>query len=112
MNRRIDNTKLHRRADYFQRIFYLQDYAKEVRMNNIKPILIERYNDAADDVIDNQKKSDYYLPMASDRRSRKGRQMKKKFEKFRERHPDFPMWLSLIALLASIAMPILRKFLS
>lgn len=56
MNRRIDNTKLHRRADYFQRIFYLQDYAKEVRMNNIKPILIERYNDAADDVIDNQKK--------------------------------------------------------
>ena len=42
----------------------------------------------------------------------RGEQMKKKFEKFRERHPDFPMWLSLIALLASIAMPILRKFLS
>ena len=56
MNRRIDNTKFHRRSDYFQRIFYLQDYAKEVRMNNIRPLLIERYNDAADDVIDNQKK--------------------------------------------------------
>ena len=56
MNRRIDNTRFHRRSDYFQRIFYLQDYAKEVRMNNIKPLLIERYNDAADDVINNQKK--------------------------------------------------------
>ena len=56
MNRRIDNTRFHRRSDYFQRIFYLQDYAKEVRMNNIRPLLIERYNDAADDVIDNHKK--------------------------------------------------------
>ena len=25
----------------------LQDYAKEVRMNNIKPLLIDRYNEAA-----------------------------------------------------------------
>lgn len=56
MGRRIDNTKFHRRSDYFQRIFYLQDYCKEVRMNNISPLLIERYNDAADDVIKNQKK--------------------------------------------------------
>ncbi len=56
MERRIDNAKYHRRADYFQRIFYLQDYAKEVRMNSIAPLLIDRYNDAADDVINNQKK--------------------------------------------------------
>ncbi len=56
MGRRIENTRYHRRSDYFQRIFYLQDYAKEVRMNGIKPLLIERYNDAADDVIANQKK--------------------------------------------------------
>ncbi|MDE5670573.1 MAG: ABC transporter ATP-binding protein/permease [Eubacterium sp.] len=54
--RRIDNNRLHRRADYFARIFYLQDYAKEVRMNGIKSLLIERYNDAADDVIENQRK--------------------------------------------------------
>ena len=54
--RRIDNNRLHRRADYFARVFYLQDYAKEVRMNGIKSLLIERYNDAADDVIDNQRK--------------------------------------------------------
>lgn len=56
MGRRKDNTRLHRRSDYFQRIFYLQDYAKEVRMNNIRPLLIDRYNDAADAVVDNQKK--------------------------------------------------------
>lgn len=56
MGRRIDNTKFHRRSDYFQRIFYLQDYAKEVRMNNIRPILIDNYNDAADKVVENQKK--------------------------------------------------------
>ena len=56
MERRIDNAKFHRRSDYFQRVFYLQDYAKEVRMNNISPLLIDRYNDAADDVINNQKK--------------------------------------------------------
>lgn len=54
--RRIDNNRLHRRADYFARIFYLQDYAKEVRMNGIKSLLIERYNEAADDVIENQRK--------------------------------------------------------
>lgn len=56
MARRRDNTEYHRRSDYFQRIFYLQDYAKEVRMNDIHPILIDRYNDAADDVIDNQRR--------------------------------------------------------
>ena len=56
MGRRIDNTKFHRRSDYFQRIFYLQDYCKEVRMNDISPLLIDRYNDAADDVMKNQKK--------------------------------------------------------
>lgn len=63
MGRRIDNTKFHRRSDYFQRIFYLQDYAKEVRMNNIRPLLMSRYNDAADDVISNQKK--YWKKIAS-----------------------------------------------
>lgn len=56
VERRVDNTKYHRRSDYFQRIFYLQDYAKEVRMNRVKPILLENYNDAADKVVDNQKK--------------------------------------------------------
>lgn len=63
MGRRIDNTKYHRRSDYFQRIFYLQDYAKEVRMNKVSPLLMERYNEAADDVVINQKK--YWKKIAS-----------------------------------------------
>ena len=54
--RQIENNKLHRRADYFARVFYLQDYAKEVRMNDVQPLLFRRYNDAADDVIGNQVK--------------------------------------------------------
>ena len=54
--RQIENNKLHRRADYFARVFYLQDYAKEVRMNDVQPLLFSRYNDAADDVIENQVK--------------------------------------------------------
>ena len=56
MGRRRDNTRFHRRSDYFQRIFFLQDYTKEVRMHGIKPLLIDRYNDAADDVVKNQSK--------------------------------------------------------
>ncbi len=56
LERRVENNRLHRRADYFARVFYLQDYANEVRMNGIKPLLIKRYNEAADDVIDCQKK--------------------------------------------------------
>ena len=56
MERREDNNRLHRRADYFARVFYLQDYVKEVRMNNIMPLLMKRYNEAAQEVIDNQNK--------------------------------------------------------
>lgn len=54
MMRREDNNRLHRRADYFARVFYLQDYVKEVRMNNITPLLLKRYNEAAQDVCDSQ----------------------------------------------------------
>lgn len=56
MQRREDNNRLHRKADYFARVFYLQDYVKEVRMNNIMPLLMKRYNEAAQEVCDNQKK--------------------------------------------------------
>lgn len=30
---------------------------------------------------------------------------------FYERHPNFPLWISIFALIVSIIMPILRKFL-
>lgn len=55
MKRREDNNRLHRKADYFARVFYLQDYVKEVRMNNVMPLLMKRYNEAAQEVCDNQK---------------------------------------------------------
>ena len=55
MDRRTDNAKYHRRSDYFQRIFYLCEYSKEVRMNGIRPLLIKRYDEAADDVTKNQR---------------------------------------------------------
>ena len=58
VQRQVENTRYHRRSDYFQRLFYLQDYAKEVRMNGIAPLLMERYDQAAEDVIACQKK--YY----------------------------------------------------
>ena len=51
MGRRKDNARLHRRSDYFQRIFYLQEYTKEVRMHGIKPLLIDRYNEEAEAVV-------------------------------------------------------------
>lgn len=56
MQRREDNNRLHRKADYFARVFYLQDYVKEVRMNNVMPLLMKRYNEAAQEVCDNQEK--------------------------------------------------------
>lgn len=42
--------------------------------------------------------------------------MKKKllqmWEDFPQKHPDLPLWLSIAALIASIAMPLLREFLA
>ena len=54
MVRREENNRLHRKADYFARVFYLQDYVKEIRMNSIKPLLMKRYNEAAQEVCDSQ----------------------------------------------------------
>lgn len=54
MIRREENNRLHRKADYFARVFYLQDYVKEVRMNGIMPLLMKRYNEAAQEVCDSQ----------------------------------------------------------
>ena len=34
----------------------MQDYCKEVRVNNVTELLIKRYNEAADAVVENQKK--------------------------------------------------------
>lgn len=53
--RREAVTEKHRRGDYFARIFYLPDYAGEIRTSGIYPLLRRRFNESADDVINTQK---------------------------------------------------------
>ncbi len=54
--RREATTEKHRRADYFARVFYLPDYASEIRTSGIYPLLRKRFNESADDVIDTQRR--------------------------------------------------------
>lgn len=54
--RREAVTEKHRRGDYFARVFYLSDYAGEIRTSGIYPLLRRRFNESADDVIKTQKK--------------------------------------------------------
>ncbi|MBR5562554.1 MAG: ABC transporter ATP-binding protein [Clostridia bacterium] len=54
--RREAVTEKHRRGDYFARIFYLPDYAGEIRTSGIYPLLRKRFNESADDVIKTQKR--------------------------------------------------------
>ena len=55
-DRREAITEKHRRGDYFARIFYLPDYAGEIRTSGIYPLLRKRFNESADDVINTQKR--------------------------------------------------------
>ena len=54
--RREAVTEKQRRGDYFARIFYLPDYAGEIRTSGIYPLLRKRFNESADDVIKTQKR--------------------------------------------------------
>ncbi|MBE6716560.1 MAG: ABC transporter ATP-binding protein [Ruminococcaceae bacterium] len=54
--RREDITEKHRISDYFARVFYLPDYAGEIRTSGIYPLLRSRFMKSADEVIDTQKK--------------------------------------------------------
>ncbi len=49
--RREKVTEAHRVSDYFARVFYLQDYAGELRTSGIIPLLRQRFSKSADDVI-------------------------------------------------------------
>lgn len=53
--RREAVTEKQRRGDYFARIFYLPDYAGEIRTSGIYPLLRRRFNESADDMIKTQK---------------------------------------------------------
>ena len=54
--RREATTEKHRRADYFARVFYLPDYAGEIRTSGVYPLLRKRFTESADDVIDTQRR--------------------------------------------------------
>lgn len=54
--RREEVTEKHRKGDYFARVFYLPDYAGEIRTSGIFNLLRKRFNESADEVVNNQKK--------------------------------------------------------
>lgn len=54
--RREDITEKHRKGDYFARVFYLPDYAGEIRTSGIFDLLRKRFNESADEVVNTQKK--------------------------------------------------------
>lgn len=56
MERREKITEKHRISDYFARVFYLPDYAGEIRTSGIYPLLRKRFLNSADEVISTQKK--------------------------------------------------------
>ena len=56
MKRREEVTEKHRKGDYFARVFYLPDYAGEIRTSGIFPLLRKRFNQSADEVVNTQKK--------------------------------------------------------
>ena len=56
IKRREAITEKHRRADYFARVFYLPEYAGEIRTSGILPLLRKRFLSSADEIIATQNK--------------------------------------------------------
>lgn len=54
--RREEITEKHRKGDYFARVFYLPDYAGEIRTSGIFGLLRKRFNESADEVVNTQKR--------------------------------------------------------
>lgn len=58
VKRRIVITEKHRKGDYFARLFYLPEYVKEIRMNSLTDLLVNRFRESSDDIKKTQK---YYI---------------------------------------------------
>lgn len=56
MKRRKAVTEKHRKGDYFARLFYLRDYAGEIRTGSLYPLLDKRFGESADDIVKTQNK--------------------------------------------------------
>ncbi len=55
LKRREAITEKHRKGDYFSRLFYLRDYAGEIRTGGLFSLLNKRFNESADDIVSTQK---------------------------------------------------------
>ena len=53
---REKRTELHRKGDYFARVFYLPEYAGEIKISKISTLLTDRFNKQADVIVENEKK--------------------------------------------------------
>lgn len=49
-DRTMEMTDISRRRDYVKRVFYLADYAKELRLSNIHKVLLERFSKTTKDL--------------------------------------------------------------
>ena len=56
MKRRESIIEKERKSDYFARLFYLQDYAGEIRTTGIKKILLKRFDESVDDTYNTERK--------------------------------------------------------
>lgn len=59
----IANKPLIRKRDYINRVFYLCEFAKEIRTGNIKEKLFKDFSDANSEIEDNIKKKTKWLPL-------------------------------------------------
>ena len=46
--RTMDTREINRHRDYTKRVFYLSDYAKELRLSNFTPLMLKRFKEATD----------------------------------------------------------------
>ena len=51
---REKRTELHRKGDYFARVFYLPEYAGEIKISKISTLLTDRFNKQADVIVENE----------------------------------------------------------
>ena len=56
IKRREEMTEKHRKGDYFARVFYLPDYAGEIRTSGIFSLLRKRFIESADEVVNTQRR--------------------------------------------------------
>ena len=47
----VEKSELYRKRDYVQRVFYQREYAKELRLTNIRNVMFDRFREAVEELI-------------------------------------------------------------